>query len=217
MISNYGLKRILAVVLLMLCMTNLISIPANAAEVSGKLTVVQTVKKNASLPVAERYFNYRLTYVGSNDDSDSQENASTEFSIYMNDSEEVKFTFQHAGIHTYRLEHVPPAKKLSYMTYDRTVYIIRAYVSNDNDGLSVKFTIEDENGEKVDTIAYRHIYSVPTDSPKTGDQMNLGLYCSVMVLSAGAIVILFLLKRKKNRQNQDTSEELVESQEKTEE
>lgn len=203
--KNY-FRRILSLLLLLVCMTNLTAIPAIAAEVGGKLTVHQTVKKNASLPLDSRYFDYRLTYVGSNDDADGQSGAGTTFDIYMNGSEELKFTFSHAGIHTYRLEHVKPENKLSYLTYDDSVYLIRAYVSNEGSGLAVKFTIENAKGEKVDKIAFKHVYNVPTDAPKTGDQMNLTLYCSIMALSAAAIVVLFLLKRKKDKQNQDSGE-----------
>lgn len=217
MTRNIRMKRVLSMLLLLLCMANLLALPASATEVSAEVKVYQRFKCNATAPKDVGYFKYRLTYLGSNSDENPVKEKVSDFTMYRNDDHSLQFTFNHAGVYTYRLEPRIPDTRMKYVKYDKTVYTIRAYVSNENDGLKVKFTFENNKGDKVDTLQFGQKYVLEYEVPDTGDTMNLPLYISVMVLSAGAIIVLFLLKRKKERQDQDTSEELEESQEKTEE
>lgn len=211
---NSRMKRALTLLMLLVCLVNLLVLPASAAEVTGKITVSQKLKRNAILPAEVGSFYYRLTYLGDNDDTETVQKVLTDFGLYRNDDHKLEFTYSHAGIYTYRLEHLMPEKKADFVTYDKTVYIIRAYVTNEGNGLKVRYTVEGKDGEKVDAITFKHKYLLPTDVPDTGDQMNLGLYVGIMVLSAGTIIVLFLLKRKKKKEQQALEDpDLEESEE----
>ena len=138
--------------------------------------------------------------------------------------------YTHGGVYEYTLS--PEISEKEYYTYDTSVYHVKVYVKNTQDGdLTALVVMENGHGEKVDSASFEHNFTGPepvietepetqpqtqpqteesqsepqpqkAQIPKTGDVMNLPLWTGILAVSAG--VIIFAAVRKKKTQDENT-------------
>lgn len=80
---------------------------------------------------------------------------------YEDNTQEITFTAEHAGVYTYLL--TAETNTAAGYTYDTTTYTIRHYVKNTaNGGLETFLTAENMDGKKVSKVAYNHVFTSDT-------------------------------------------------------
>jgi len=86
-------------------------------------------------------------------------------------------------------------------TYDTTVYKVEMTVSEDGKGkLEVSYTVDGKDVEEESyQFAFTNSYKKPSVTPSTGDESQLGLWIALMILSAGALVALIVVDRKRKK------------------
>ncbi|MDO5123130.1 MAG: FctA domain-containing protein [Eubacteriales bacterium] len=103
-------------------------------------------------------------------------------------------TYEKPGVYTYTISQVQGSN--SQCTYDDTVYTMKVYITNRQDGKGLEseivLSVSGMDG-KPDKIKFVNKYPLPDnpdnpDGPQTGDNSNMALWFALMMVSlAGAI------------------------------
>jgi len=86
------------------------------------------------------------------------------------------------------------------VTYDKTVYLVQVDVTDNGEGkLVAKDTIQKKVTKTVvEEIVFNNVFV--TNTPKTGDDKNLGLWTAVLALCASGFAGLTILKKKEDEE-----------------
>lgn len=115
------------------------------------------------------------------------------------------FNFLHAGLYEYKI--FTKSENVGNYEYDKAVYTIKIYVSNDEKGgLSNQMIVENEEGLKSSKLEFIHKYdegNTPNNetppsgkNPETGDKNNMYLWLLISSISL-SLIFLVMKKRKK--------------------
>ena len=106
-------------------------------------------------------------------------------------------------------EKLPVLSCNSQCSYDETVYTMKVYVTNNENGpglvSEIVLTVPGMDGKPEHIIFVNKYPTVPDDpddpdGPQTGDSSHLWLYICLGAVSLTALVTLFLTKRRKSEQ-----------------
>ena len=116
-------------------------------------------------------------------------------------------SFESPGVHTYTISQIKGSN--SQCSYDETVYTMKVYVTNNENGpglvSEIVLTVPGMDGKPEHIIFVNKYPTVPDDpddpdGPQTGDSSHLWLYICLGAVSLTALVTLFLTKRRKSEQ-----------------
>lgn len=108
--------------------------------------------------------------------------------IYLNDGETGKFyiNFTKVGIYDYIVKTISDERKLNF---DKTVYHVKIYVTDENEELAVTFVISKGNEKYGSDSKCLKFVNAPPDtekdvsSPKAGDDSTTEIYFYIMLFS----------------------------------
>ena len=117
--------------------------------------------------------------------------------IYLNDGETGKFyiNFTKVGIYDYIVKTISDERKLNF---DKTVYHVKIYVTDENEELAVTFVISKGN----DKYGSNRLIFVNTEtekdvsSPKSGDGSTTEIYIYIMLVSVMLTALSVIDARK---------------------
>ncbi len=124
-----------------------------------------------------------------------------------------EITFSALGIYTYTISQTAGVDELC--TYDESVYNVKVYITNAEDGSGLQSTViayKTSEADKLDKIEFINDYEVeipdeeipggptdpPDDAPKTGDDTLIWPYIALFIGAITVILILTLTGKKKN-------------------
>ena len=116
-------------------------------------------------------------------------------------------SFESPGVHTYTISQIKGSN--SQCSYDETVYTMKVYVTNNENGpglvSEIVLTVPGMDGKPEHIIFVNKYPTVPDDpddpdGPQTGDSSHLWLYICLGAVSLTALMTLFLTKRRKSEQ-----------------
>lgn len=116
-------------------------------------------------------------------------------------------SYDKLGVYTYTL--YQEAGTNEHCTYDGSVYRITVYVVNAEDGNGFETAVaiyRNNESSKADEAVFSNEYEVivppaeKPDAPKTGDNINMGLWGILMAASALAMVYIVAGKRRKQKE-----------------
>ena len=119
-------------------------------------------------------------------------------------------SFESPGVNNYTISQIKGSN--SQCSYDETVYTMKVYVTNNENGpglvSEIVLTVPGMDGKPEHIIFVNKYPTVPDDpddpddpdGPQTGDSSHLWLYICLGAVSLTALVTLFLTKRRKSEQ-----------------
>lgn len=175
---------------------------ADGQTVTGQIQISHSFQKqNGYEPSAGTECTYKVSPLDSSypapDGADANGDLLLKFKGLGTAEKTISITFDRTGIYEYRVE---PVIKKAYQNYvyDETVYLVSVYVVNEGDGLSAVVTIENDNGDKCESLSYENYYWVKYN-PQTGDENSVMLWAALMLLCLTAAVSTVAYMRKRNR------------------
>ena len=182
----------------------------------GVTTTADTVKFHNTYTVADTEI-----VIKGNKTLKGRELKAEEFSFELYDEENTKIeTVKNSADGSFEFTAIPISKAGVYVytvrefkgsdkdiTYDNTVYTVKADVTDNLDGtFKVKYTYT-KGTETVDGVIFTNVYTAPTpdttepDIPKTGDNRNIWLWFALLFVSGTGLVGTRLYGRKKGKEN----------------
>ena len=102
-------------------------------------------------------------------------------------------SYYEVGTYKYQLKEI--AGSNSKIIYDKSVYDVTVEVTKDADGnYDAKLSYAKNGKDYTGSPLFKN--ETKTDSPQTGDDFNIQLWISLLVLSMAAVVALVVLKRR---------------------
>lgn len=192
-----------AVFLLLAC---LLPVRAFAAETEKAVSVQLPVSCTGTN--TEETFLYELTQ----QTTEYQTVESATLSLKNGESGAFHITYTYPGTYHYTVRQAAGTDAAT--TYDKTVYTVDVYVLEDENGkLSAEIVVyTQESSDKKAELHFTNIRELPTPTPKpsepprvphlpqTGDNAQLGLWVLLAAVSAAALALLAVLKRKKKEE-----------------
>ncbi len=120
-----------------------------------------------------------------------------------NDSNTLNFSFTHAGVYEYEIW--TKTKDEGNYQYDKAVYTLHIYVSNDKKGgLNSQIIVEEGKGAKSTELKFYHTYKgqpkpkIPIfgELPHTGDTTKVYLW---VVVGSVSLILCFVLIKKNHK------------------
>lgn len=204
-------KRLYSVFLVLLVVALFAAMPAGTAF-SAELPAVSVpveIKLSGTLPEPAEDFIVKLAAA---DPSCPMPDGAAEgvYSMTVTGAASVTFpaiTYDRVGIYNYTVYQEPGAN--AKCAYDATVYDLKVFITNAEDGGGLEFTAVLYPGDESDkqaVAAFSNIYETvppptpdPGDKPKTGDESSAALWAVLMALSVMAMAPAVFLMMKKNR------------------
>lgn len=113
-------------------------------------------------------------------------------------------TFDTVGVYDYTISQLPGSNKKC--TYDKQVYSVRVYVTNNADMTGLETTVilytadpdkDGDKAEKVDGVVFENKYPSDPNSPKTSDDSTPLLYAGLIAASVAVLVALVCTRKPK--------------------
>lgn len=194
-------RVVLSAVTLVMCLMTM-ALPALAAgntEVSIPVTVALTGTK----PKPEEKYTIELESTPAGQPMPTK----STMTITGADKDSFKIQFDTVGVYYYTITQKPGTNKKC--TYDKTVYLVEVYITNNQDMTGLESTVlvykqidmkdtadGQTDSKKVDEILFTNKYKVQSSgTPKTGDESSPLLYGMLIALGLGILLALFFTRR----------------------
>lgn len=168
-----------------------VKIPVEVRETGSKWVdtfrvVLTAVSEDAPMPEGSVDGEYILELPANLDENNA---VSDVFSIH----------YPHVGIYQYTI-HQDKGERSS-VKYDKKVYDVTVYVTNNADYSGLEVTVAmryEEDGEKMDKAVFVNYRKpdLPPNVPQTNDESNFPLYLGLSVASIVVLIGLFLTRKK---------------------
>ena len=205
---------ILGTVMTVMCMM-IMTMSAFAAEDPG-VSIPVTVSLSGTLPKPEEEFVIKLKADNASYPM-PEEAAGGIYTMTITGADTKKLptiSYNRVGVYTYTIYQVAGTNKKC--TYDDIVYALKVYISNAEDGSGLEATAvlyPDSESNKLSGAEFKNVYetvkpapkkpastSTTTTTPKTGDESNPILYAVLVAVSFGIIVLLFLTRKNRKKE-----------------
>lgn len=198
-------RAALCAMTLVMCLMTL-ALPALAAVKETEVDIPVTVALTGTKPKPEEEYTIELKSM----DATQPMPTNSTMTITGAKTDSFKITFNTVGIYKYTITQTPGTNK--NCTYDKTVYQVEVYITNNEDMTGLESTVvvykqtdkKDNTGdgqdgakyEKAKEILFTNKYKVQSSgTPKTGDESSPMLYGVLIALGLGILLALFFTRR----------------------
>lgn len=194
-------RVVLSAVTLVMCLMTM-ALPALAAG-NTEVEIPVTVALTGTKPKPDEEYTIKLESTVTGQPMPTK----STMTITGADTDSFKIQFNTVGVYYYTITQTPGTNKKC--TYDKTVYQVEVYITNNPDMTDLEPTVvvnkltdqkDNDDGQtdlsKVKEILFTNKYKVQSSgTPKTGDESSPVLYGVLIALGLGILLALFFTRR----------------------